>query len=40
MAVIGENCQRRPCPEGQQCKVISYTPEEEVWSATMECVTP
>jgi len=40
MAVIGENCQRQPCPEGQQCKVVSYTPETEVWSATMECLTP
>jgi hypothetical protein len=40
MAVIGENCQRRPCPEGQQCKVVGYTPEAEVWSATMECMTP
>lgn len=37
MLVHGENCQRRPCPEGQQCHTL-YAPGAEAWTARMECV--
>jgi hypothetical protein len=39
MIVHGENCQRHPCSQGQQCN-ISYSPGSEAWTAEMECLTP
>jgi hypothetical protein len=39
MRVRGENCQRQPCPEGQQCD-IGYSPGAEAWTAEMQCLSP
>ena len=36
--VVGANCQRAPCPQGQECR-IGHTPGEGD-RVTMECLTP
>lgn len=39
MIVLGENCQKQPCAQGQECN-ITQSPGKEAWTAEMGCVTP